>query len=92
MKNKQFKRETKLYITIGKENFSATDWKGAKKVVYQRGRRNYIYEVCEYDREGIILNKWLFKYTKEGTIFTKQIYNRWKEEKTKAKQNQYNLF
>lgn len=69
------------------------DIRTVKRIIYQKGIRNQVYEVTETDpMTGTILNQWLYKYMESGIIFTKTIYSKRKEDIEKAKKEQMNLF
>ena len=93
--NRYYKIETLFLIdnpTQGRMGV-VKDARTVKKIIYQKGIRNQVYEVTETDpMTGTILNQWLFKYMESGIIFTKTIYSKRKEDAEKAKREQLKLF
>lgn len=93
--NRYYKIETLFLInnSIQGKMGIVKDARTVKKIIYQKGIRNQVYEVTETDpMTGTILNQWLYKYMESGIIFTKSIYSKRKEDAKKAKREQLNLF
>lgn len=94
MWNKKFKIETMFVIfnETFKENVAAKDVRTVKKTIYSKGVRGQQYNVKEIDKNGELINEWIYKYLENGVIFTKHIYSKWEELKKAAKSSELQLF
>lgn len=94
MWNRKFKIETMFVIfnETFKENVTAKDVRTVKKTIYSKGVRGQQYNVKEIDKNGELINEWIYKYLENGVIFTKHIYSKWEELKKAAKSSELQLF
>jgi hypothetical protein len=94
MWNKKFKIESMFVIfnETFKENVAAKDVRTVKKTIYSKGVRGQQYNVKEIDKNGELINEWIYKYLENGVIFTKHIYSKWEELKKAAKSSELQLF
>jgi 5S rRNA maturation endonuclease (ribonuclease M5) len=94
MWNKKFKIESMFVIfnETFKENVAAKDVRTIKKTIYSKGVRGQQYNVKEIDKNGELINEWIYKYLENGVIFTKHIYSKWEELKKAAKSSELQLF
>lgn len=94
MWNKKFKIESMFVIfnETFKENVTAKDVRTVKKTIYSKGVRGQQYNVKEIDKNGELINEWIYKYLENGVIFTKHIYSKWEELKKAAKSSELQLF
>lgn len=94
MWNRKFKIETMFVIfnETFKENVAAKDVRTVKKTIYSKGVRGQQYNVKEIDKNGELINEWIYKYLENGVIFTKLIYSKWEELKKAAKSSELQLF
>lgn len=92
MKHRQFKKECLCKVMLDEKTFVCDNLREAKKKIYRFGTRGWSYEVNVIDKKTRITNDiYLMKYTIEGPIFQKQVYSRWKEEQSKAKNQQLTI-
>ncbi|QXP45083.1 hypothetical protein [Microvirus mar45] len=93
MIDRNYKKKVIVIVNgIGIHSETVTDFRAAKRKIYEKGVRGNTYNVKTVTKDGFITNEYIYKYNTSGIIFTKQIYSAWKEDKVKAKEKQFNIF
>ena len=69
------------------------DFRTVKAKIYSKGNRENQYQVIQIIKATKYpIREYILKYTKEGPIFQRKIWDKFEEDKQKAKINQLNIF
>ncbi|UPW41275.1 hypothetical protein [Sigmofec virus UA08Rod_4510] len=69
------------------------DLRTVKTKIYSKGNRGNQYQVIQIIKTTKYpIREYILKYTKEGPIFQRKIWDKFEEDKQKAKVNQLNIF